>query len=71
MSSGLHYDVDASERLIAAYVTPDVVAQRQQVLQALNLKPGEQVLDVGSGPGLQESAEGCSARPGALPEVIF
>lgn len=58
MSTRLQYDRDASERLIAIYVTPDAVAQRQQVLQALNLQPSERVLDVGSGPGFLASAMG-------------
>ena len=36
MTSTFQYDADASVRLIATYTTPDVVAQRQQVLQALH-----------------------------------
>jgi arsenite methyltransferase len=46
------FDADASKKLEAVYQTPDVVAQRHTVLKALVLKPGERVLDVGSGPGL-------------------
>lgn len=41
-----------SRKVEALYLTPDVVAQREQVLQALGLTAGEQVLDIGSGPGL-------------------
>jgi ubiquinone/menaquinone biosynthesis C-methylase UbiE len=47
----LEYDDEATKRLLALYVTPDVIAQRKDFLHALDLKPGERVLDVGSGPG--------------------
>jgi len=33
------------------YVTSDVITQRRDVIEALQLQPGERVLDVGSGPG--------------------
>src|SRR5271166_4907412 len=52
MSSGLQFDEATSRKVEALYLTPDVVAQRCQVLKALELKQGEQVLDIGSGPGL-------------------
>src|SRR5215813_8344020 len=55
MSTGLRFDNETSERLIAVYVTPDVVAQRKQIVQAVHLQPGERVLDVGSGPGFLAS----------------
>lgn len=51
MSQGFQFDEEASRRVEAIYSTPDVVAQRRAVLQALELCPGERVLDVGSGPG--------------------
>ena len=35
MSAGLEFDEEASRRLEAIYVTPDVVAQRREVLGAL------------------------------------
>lgn len=47
----LRYDEDASRRLVAIYVTPDVAAQRAELLRALQPRAGERVLDVGSGPG--------------------
>ena len=52
----LHYDEEATKRLLAAYVTPDVVAQREQFLRALGPRSGERVLDVGSGPGFLAAA---------------
>jgi SAM-dependent methyltransferase len=52
MSGGSVFDDHASRKLEAAYLTPDVVAQRRETLRALALQPGERVLDVGSGPGL-------------------
>lgn len=48
----LEYDETATRQLVAVYLTPDVVAQREQVLCALQPLPGERILDVGAGPGL-------------------
>jgi SAM-dependent methyltransferase len=45
------FDEEGSRRLVAAYLTPDVVAQRRSVRGWLELRPGERVLDVGVGPG--------------------
>ena len=47
----IEFDADAASRVEAAYTTPDIVAQRDRVRAALALEPGEQVLDVGVGPG--------------------
>ncbi len=52
----LRYDEEATKRLLAAYVTPDVVAQREQFVRALGPRTGERVLDVGSGPGFLAAA---------------
>jgi ubiquinone/menaquinone biosynthesis C-methylase UbiE len=51
MSDTIDFDraAQAVERL---YLTPDVVGQRIRFLDALALRPGERVLDVGVGPGL-------------------
>jgi ubiquinone/menaquinone biosynthesis C-methylase UbiE len=48
----MKFDQELSRKIEALYLTPEVVAQRRQVLQALELAPGEHVLDIGSGPGL-------------------
>jgi len=50
--SAFDFDENLSRKIEALYVTPEVVAQRQQVIGALDLAAGEHVLDIGSGPGL-------------------
>lgn len=52
MSSTVEFDESVARVLEAAYLTTDVVEQRCAVVRALDLQPGERVLDVGSGPGL-------------------
>jgi arsenite methyltransferase len=48
----LGFDEKEARRVEAIYQTPDVVAQRARVLDALGLQPGERVVDLGCGPGL-------------------
>jgi arsenite methyltransferase len=48
----MEFDEEASRAVEAVYTTPDVVEQRRTTLRALDLRPGERVLDIGSGPGL-------------------
>ncbi len=59
MDSILQFDEAESQRIVRLYSTPDVIGQRQQTLDLLQLQPGERVLDVGVGPGLlaQEMAQ--------------
>jgi len=52
----LRFEGERAKALEAIYVTPDVVAQRQAVLDALDPRPGERVLDLGVGPGLLTAA---------------
>ncbi len=52
MSATLQFDEDASRRVERIYTTPDVIEQRQTILRALALQPGERAIDIGSGPGL-------------------
>jgi arsenite methyltransferase len=51
MSADAVFDDKAARKLEAIYRTPDVVEQRNAVLEALDLKPAERVLDIGCGPG--------------------
>ena len=51
MSAGLQFDEEATRRVEAMYVTPDVGAQRQAIMRVLRLGPGERVVDIGAGPG--------------------
>jgi len=48
----MRFDEEASRKVEALYLTPDIVAQREAVLSALALRPGERVVDLGCGPGL-------------------
>jgi ubiquinone/menaquinone biosynthesis C-methylase UbiE len=45
------FDEKIARRVEAVYTSPDEEKQRAFVLGALDLKPGESVLDIGSGPG--------------------
>ena len=47
----MDFDERTSRHLEAAYTTPDVVEQRRRVIEILGLRAGEDVLDIGSGPG--------------------
>ena len=50
------FDEQASRRLESIYLTPDVVAQRTQVMHLLKPEPGQRALDIGCGPGLTTQA---------------
>ena len=52
MSGSLSFDAEGAQRIERAYLTPDIVAQRAEVIEELAPKPGESVLDIGVGPGL-------------------
>ena len=67
MAASMSFDAATSRKVEAAYLTPDVVAQRGHVLKALQLRPGERVLDIGVGPGLL--AHDMAATVGAKGEM--
>ena len=50
------FDQAGAQRLENIYLTPDVVQQREQIFQLLNVKPGMKTLDIGCGPGLTSLA---------------
>jgi arsenite methyltransferase len=52
VSGMLSFDEVGARRLEAVYITPDVAGQRHDVRRILALRPGEQVVDIGAGPGL-------------------
>lgn len=49
--STVKYDADTARATERAYRTPEIMQQRMATLQALALRCGESVLDVGVGPG--------------------
>lgn len=51
VSAMLQFDAETARRVEAVYTTPDVVAQRREVLRILGLRAGEHVVDIGAGPG--------------------
>jgi arsenite methyltransferase len=48
----MRFDEQTSRRVEAMYMSPDVVARRQAVMEALAPRSGERIIDIGSGPGL-------------------
>jgi arsenite methyltransferase len=48
----LEFDEETTRQVEAVYMTPDVVEQRRALRAALAVRPGERVLDIGSGPGI-------------------
>ena len=66
MSEERKFDAKAAKGMEAMYQTPDVVAQRRAVLDALDLRPGEHVLDIGVGPGLLLAEMAQEVGPGGV-----
>jgi len=60
----LDFDERGARSIQRVYSTPDIVAQRSEVLALLAARPGERVLDVGSGPGLLVASLADAVGPG-------
>lgn len=52
MASNLEYNEEESKRTEQAYLSPEIVRQRERTLAIINPARGERVVDVGCGPGL-------------------
>jgi arsenite methyltransferase len=63
MADMLRFDDAAARRVEAAYTTPDVIAQRREVLRLLGLTPGERVVDIGAGPGFLAAEMAAAVGP--------
>jgi arsenite methyltransferase len=64
MTKMLRFDAEAARRMEAAYTTPELVAQRREVLRLLALQAGESVLDIGAGPGFLAAEMAAVVEPG-------
>lgn len=52
MTSSLKYNEEASKKTERAYLSPEIVRQRERTLAVISPQAGEQIIDVGCGPGL-------------------
>jgi len=52
VASNLEYNEEESKRTEQAYLSSEIVRQRELTLEVIGPLPGEQVVDIGCGPGL-------------------
>ena len=52
MASKLAYNKEESKRTEQAYLSPEIVRQRTRTFEVINPQSGEQIVDIGCGPGL-------------------
>ncbi len=64
MSQPPGFDEKAARRVETVYTTADVAAQRDALLEMVAPRPGERVLDLGSGPGFMTLEAGRMVRAG-------
>jgi arsenite methyltransferase len=60
----LQFDEELAKQVEATYQQPDIVEQRRATRALLALRRGEQVLDVGSGPGFLAAEMAAEVGPG-------
>ncbi len=58
------FDEKAARRVEAVYTTADVAAQREILMEMVSPRPGERVLDLGSGPGFMALEAGLMVGEG-------
>ena len=63
MNRGLVYDRELSLKQALVARSPDMVAQRKRMHTALNLQPGERVLEIGCGNGIMACEMAGSVAP--------
>ncbi len=68
MANGLEFDEETTRQIEAVYQTPGVVERRRIIAEKIALKPGEHVIDIGSGPGFlaKDMAESVGSSGGVL-----
>lgn len=52
MKDSIQFDEKAAAETEHSYLTADIIGTRETIMQLLAPKPGERILDIGSGPGL-------------------
>jgi arsenite methyltransferase len=63
MANGLEFDEETTRKVEALYETPGVKARRRIIAEKIALKPGEHVIDIGSGPGFLARDMAASVGP--------
>ena len=52
MTNNVEYNAEESKRTEQAYLSPEIVRQRESTLEVISPQSGERIVDVGCGPGL-------------------
>ena len=68
MNNNIQFNDAVAQRFEAIYLTRDAARRREVVLAAARLKPGERVLDIGTGPGFL--AREAAGHLGSTGEVL-